>query len=67
MTKNFIEKYYPSGEFEKSKVRVLGRGDLLPLIGETQGSVRRTESIFILISIYHDLRYYGGVSEHADE
>ena len=60
MTKNYIEKYYPSGEFEKLKVRVLVRGDLQQLIGETQGPVTRTESIFILISIaiYHDLELF---------
>ena len=60
MMKNYIEKYYPSGEFEKSKVRVLVRGDLQQLIGETQGPVTRTESIFILISIaiYHDLELF---------
>ena len=28
MMKNYIEKYLPSGEFDKSKVRVLVRGDL---------------------------------------
>ena len=33
------------------------RGDLQKMIGETQGPVSRTESIFIviLIAIYHDL------------
>ena len=33
------------------------RGDLQELVGETQGPVTRTESIFILISIaiHHDL------------
>ena len=51
MMKNYIEKYLPSGEFEKSKVRVLVRGDLQDLVGKTQGPVTRTESIFILISI----------------
>ena len=45
MMKNYIEKYLPSGEFEKSKVRVLVRGDLQELVGETQGPVTRTESI----------------------
>ena len=37
MTKNYIEKYSPDGEFEKSKVRVLVRGDLQYYVGETQG------------------------------
>ena len=60
MMKNYIEKYSPSGEFEKSKVRVLVRGDLQNVIGETQGPVCRIESIFILVSIavYHDLEIY---------
>ena len=51
------KKYSPSGEFDKSKVRVLVRGDLQSYVGETQGPVSRTESVFILISIaaYHDL------------
>ena len=60
MMKNYIEKYSPSGEFEKSKVRVLVRGDLQNVIGETQGPVCRIESIFILISIaaYYDLEVF---------
>ena len=62
MMKNYIEKYLPSGEFEKSKVRVLVRGDLQELVGETQGPVTRTESIFILISIA-----IHRVSEHSHE
>ena len=48
MMKNYIEKYAPSGEFEKSKVRVLVRGDLQDFVGETQGPVTRVESIFSL-------------------
>ena len=51
MMKNYVEKYAPSGEFEKSKVRVLVRGDLQHVIGETEGPVTRVESTFILISI----------------
>ena len=47
--KNYVEKYAPSGEFEKSKVRVLVRGDLQHVIGETEGPVTRVESIFILM------------------
>ena len=60
MMKNYIEKYLPSGEFEKSKVRVLVRGDLQELVGETQGPLTRTESIFILISIaiHRDLEIF---------
>jgi hypothetical protein len=55
--KNYVEKYSPSGEFDKSKVRVLVRGDLQHYVGETQGPVCRIESVFILISIaiYNDL------------
>ena len=51
MMKNYVEKYSPSGDFEKAKVRVLVRGDLQDTIGETQGPVSRVESIFVLISI----------------
>ena len=51
MMKNYIEKYTPAGDFEKSKVRVLVRGDLQDFVGETQGPVSRVESIFIIISI----------------
>ena len=51
MMKNYIEKYTPAGDFEKSKVRVLERGDLQDFVGETQGPVTRVESIFIIISI----------------
>ena len=52
MMKKYIEKYTPAGDFEKAKARVLVRGDLQKLIGETQGPVSRTESIFIIISIW---------------
>ena len=60
MMKNYIEKYTPAGDFEKAKARVLVRGDLQKMIGETQGPVSRTESIFIIISIaiYHDLEVF---------
>ena len=51
MMKNYVEKYKPTGEFDKSKVRVLMRGDLQYDIGETEGPVARIESIFILINI----------------
>ena len=58
--KNYIEKYLPSGEFDKSKVRVLVRGDLQQITGETEGPVTRVESIFILTSIaaYRDLEIF---------
>ena len=51
---------FASGEFDKSKVRVLVRGDLQHLTGETEGPVTRVESIFILTSIaaYHDLEIF---------
>ena len=60
MMKNYIEKYSPSGDFEKAKVRVLVRGDLQNVIGETQGPVCRVESIFILISfaVHYDLEVF---------
>ena len=60
MMKNYIEKYTPAGDFEKVKARVLVRGDLQTSIGETQGPVCRTESIFIVISIaiYQDLEVF---------
>ena len=60
MMKNYIEKYAPSGEFEKSKVRVLVRGDVQDFVGETQGPVIRVESIFIVVSIaiFHDLEIF---------
>ena len=60
MMKNYIEKYLPSGEFDKSKVRVLVRGDLQHITGETEGPVTRVESIFILTSIaaYRDLEIF---------
>ena len=45
MMKNYIEKYTPAGDFEKSKVRVLVRGDLQDFVGETQGPVTRVESL----------------------
>ena len=51
MIKNYIEKYSQSGEFEKPKVKLLVWDDLQEMMGETQGPVTRTESIFILISI----------------
>ena len=44
MMKNYIEKYLPSGEFEKSKGKVLVRGDLQEVVGETQGPVTSSKS-----------------------
>ena len=46
--------------FEKSKLRVLVRGDLQHVIGETEGPVARVESIFIVISVavYRDLEIF---------
>ena len=60
MMKNYIEKYTPAGDFEKAKARVLVRGDLRKMVGETQGPVSHTESIFIIISIaiYCDLEVF---------
>ena len=51
MMKNYVEKYLPDGDFEKSKVRVLMRGDLQTEIGETEGPVARVESLFMLIGV----------------
>ena len=60
MMTNYIEKYAPSGEFDKSKVRVLVRGDLQHVVGETEGPVTRVESMFILISVtvYHEFKIF---------
>ena len=59
--KNYLEKYLPSGEFEKSKVRVLVRGDKQFEVGETEGPVCRVETIFFLFAVaaYHDLEVFG--------
>ena len=55
-----IEKYSPSGDFAKAKVRDVVIGDLQNVIGETQGPVCRVESIFILISfvVHYDLEVF---------
>ena len=37
MMKNYSEKHTPAGDFERAKARVLVRGDLQEMIGETQG------------------------------
>ena len=60
MMKNYIEKYAPSGELDKSIVRVLVRRDLQHIVGETEGPMTRVESIFILISVavYHELEIF---------
>ena len=41
-------------------MRVLVRGDLQHVVGETEGPVTRVESIFILISmaVYHELEIF---------
>jgi hypothetical protein len=49
--KTYVEKFLPSGEFDKSKVRVLQRGDKQFDIGETEGPVCRVETIFVLFNI----------------
>jgi hypothetical protein len=49
--KNYVEKYKPNGEFEKSKVRLLGRGDLQIDVGESEAPVCRVESLFLMMSI----------------
>ena len=58
--KNYIENYAPSGEFEKSKVRVLVGGNLQDFVRETQGPVTEVESILIVVSIaiFYDLEIF---------
>jgi hypothetical protein len=60
MMKNYTEKFLPSGEFDKSKVRVLYRGDLQFETANTEGPVCRVESIFLLfnIAVYYDLEVF---------
>lgn len=48
---NFIEKFHPTGEFDKSKARVLFRGDQQTLIGESESPVCRVESVFLVANI----------------
>lgn len=50
-TKNYIEKFYADGSFEKSKVRVLTRGDKQFEVGPTDGPVCRVESIHLICII----------------
>ena len=49
--KNFKEKFKPTGEFEKYKVRILARGDTQTHLAETEGPVCRVESIFLIFCI----------------
>ena len=51
MMKSYVEKYHPDSTFDKSKVRVLVRGDLQRFIGESEGPVCRFESILLLLSL----------------
>ena len=51
MMKNYVDKYSPSGDFEKAKVRVLVRGDLQNIIGETPGS-REPRRIYFYSYLY---------------
>jgi Reverse transcriptase (RNA-dependent DNA polymerase) len=48
---NYIEKYLPSGEFDKSKVRLLIRGDQQWDVGQTESPVCRVECIFLIMNI----------------
>jgi hypothetical protein len=48
---NYVEKYHPDATFDKSKVRVLVRGDMQREVGATEGPVCRVESILMLLSI----------------
>jgi hypothetical protein len=60
MMLNFVVKYKPDGEFDKYKVRVLGRGDLQFEVGETTGPVCRVENIFlsVIIAAYYDFEIF---------
>ena len=60
MMKNYVEKFSPDNVFEKSKVRVLVRGDLQTVVGEQEGPVCRFESLSIVLSIaaYKDLEVF---------
>jgi hypothetical protein len=49
--KNFKEKFKPTGEFEKYKVRILARGDTQTQLAETEGPVCRVETIFLVFCI----------------
>ena len=49
--KNYVEKFKPTGEFEKSKVRVVGRGDLQTETAEKEAPVSRVESLFLMMAI----------------
>ena len=50
-TKNYVEKYRADGVFEKSKVRILARGDRQTEVGLTEGPVCRVESIHLIVNI----------------
>ena len=50
-TKNYVEKYRADNTFEKSKVRILARGDKQTEVGITEGPVCRVESIFLIVNI----------------
>jgi hypothetical protein len=50
-TKSYLEKFKPSGEFDKVKTRVLMRGDTQTEVGQTEGPVCRVESILTLLNI----------------
>ena len=51
MMANYLEKYKPDNTFDKFKVRVLNRGDMQYMTGESEGPVARIESIKMLLSI----------------
>jgi hypothetical protein len=48
---NYVEKFHPTGDFDKSKVRVLVRGDQQWEFGDTESPVCRVECIFMIACI----------------
>lgn len=58
--KNYVEKFHPTGEFDKAKVRELQRGDLQSEVAETEGPVCRVETVFILfcIAVVHNYEVF---------
>jgi hypothetical protein len=59
---NYLEKYKPDATFDKSKVRVLARGDKQMHTGESDGPVARIETLLMLlaIAVYNDYVIFKG-------
>ena len=49
--KNYVEKFHPSGGFDKAKTRLLGRGDKQLETAESEAPVARVETIFLMMAI----------------